>query len=122
MIDLELVQEADQAGPGATLDHLASVIAETEVHSLLRPGINLFEDLVDRPGCHRSIFGISRDIGLINLEAGAGKPGGLVTEYAGQRHQERFEISVVAVQQGSRKHVGAGHGELEGSTGNLCRP
>ena len=61
---------------------------------------------------------IAGDVGLVDLQAVARQSGDLLREHAGDRHQERFEVAVVVVEQGARQHVRAGDGELERPAGD----
>ena len=100
------------------LDGLASVVAEAEVHRLFGSRIHCVEHRVDGAGGHRPVGWIAGDVSFVDLEALAGQAADLIGEHCRQGHQQRFEVTVVSIEQRSGQHVGAGQGELERPAGD----
>ena len=83
-------------------------------------GVDAVEDGVDGAGCEGAVGWVAGDVGLVDLDAGAGQVADLVGEDVGNGHQECGKVSVVVIEEGAGQHVGAGQGELEGAVGHGC--
>ena len=118
VIGAQFVEKVEQGAPLALLDGLATVVAKAEVDGLLGAHVDAVEYGIDGAGCEGAVGRIAGDIGLVDLDAGAGQAADLVGEDLGNGHQERGKVAVVVIEEGAGQHVGAGQGELEGAAGH----
>ena len=116
MIGAQRAEKANQHVPGAGLNRLAAVIAETEMDRLR--SADGVEHAIDRVGGQRCVRRIAGHVRLVYLDAGAVEVAHLRRQRVGDRQRERAEIAVVLVEQRARQHVGAGQRELERSAGD----
>lgn len=78
MIGVQRVQEADQLLPGAALDRLPAIVAETKVYRAHH--LDLVEDPVNGSRRQRSVVRIPADLGFIHLHTRAIQPAHLRRE------------------------------------------
>jgi hypothetical protein len=111
VVSVQGVEKFEERFPFSGLDGLTAIVTETEVYR--GRAIESIKHAVNSFGRKRAILGIARDVGFINLEARAGKVLHLIGKNIGNGKSERFEITVMIVEESSGQHVGASHGKLK---------
>jgi len=117
VVDVQVVEEAKQAGPETALDTLAAVVAEAEVQRAFAAGA--VEHMVDRLVCPDGVLWVAGEIGLVHLQDRRVDRLDLAAQHLGDGHGQTGQVAIVAVQQRFRQHVGCGHGELERTRGQF---
>ena len=111
VVHVQVVEEAEQAGPEAALDALAAVVAEAEMQrAFTARAVEHMVDRLIRPG---GVLRVAGQIGLVDLEDGRVNGLDLAAQHFSDGHGQAGQVTVVSVQQRLRQHVGRGHGELE---------
>ena len=90
MVDVQVVQEADQTAPMAFLYRLSTIVAETQMHG----SFNLYavEHEIQCARRYRGIRRITRNVGFIQLDAVAREVHNLGSHHLGDQGRLRADL------------------------------